>query len=169
MILNLKKLNKYIDPKHFKMESLQNVLHMVKSGVWMASVDHKGAYYSVPPIHEEYQKYLKFLWEYPLKFIAMPNCYGPAMRAFTKLMKPPFLFLRSEEHLSVIYVDDCYLQGDSFSKCAENVIRTIEIQHRLGFDIKIDKSEIIPKQQLTFLGVIIDSFCMTIALTNGKK
>ena len=33
MILNLKKLNKYIDSKHFKMESLQNVLHMVKSEV----------------------------------------------------------------------------------------------------------------------------------------
>ena len=33
MILNLKKLNKYIDSKHFKMESLQNVFHMVKSGV----------------------------------------------------------------------------------------------------------------------------------------
>ena len=33
MILNLKKLNKYIDSKHFKIESLRNVLHMVKSGV----------------------------------------------------------------------------------------------------------------------------------------
>ena len=67
MILNLKKLNKYIDSKHFKMESLQNVLHMVKSGVWMGSMDLKDAYYSVP-IDKEYQKYLKFLWEYPLKF-----------------------------------------------------------------------------------------------------
>ena len=56
MILNLKKLNKYIDSKHFKMEYLQNVLHMVKSGFLMASVDLKDAYYSVP-IHEEYQKY----------------------------------------------------------------------------------------------------------------
>ena len=86
MILNLKKLNKYIDSKHFKMESLQNVLHMVKSGVWMASVDLKDAYYSVP-INKDYQKYLKFLWKYPLKFIVIPNGYGPAMRAFTKLMK----------------------------------------------------------------------------------
>ena len=42
------------------MESLQNVLHMIKSGVWMASVDLQDAYYSVP-IHEEYQKKLKFL------------------------------------------------------------------------------------------------------------
>ena len=58
MILNLKKLNKYIDSKHFKMESLQNVSLMVKSRVWMASVDLKDAYYSVP-INKEYQKYLK--------------------------------------------------------------------------------------------------------------
>ena len=43
MILKLKKLNKYIDSKHFKMESLQKVLHMVKSGVWMASVNLKDA------------------------------------------------------------------------------------------------------------------------------
>ena len=115
MILNLKKLNKCIDSKHVKMESLQNVLHMVKSGVWMASVVLKAAYYSLP-IHEEYQKYLKFLWECRLKFIVMPNGYGPATRAFTKLMKPPVSLLRSEGYLSVIYVEDCYLQGDSFTK-----------------------------------------------------
>ena len=61
MVLNLKKLNKYIDSKHFQTESLQqNVLHMVKSGVWKACMDLKDAYYSVP-IHKEYQKYLKFL------------------------------------------------------------------------------------------------------------
>ena len=95
--------------------------------------------------------------------------YGPAMRAFTKLMKPPFSFLRSEGYLSVIYVDDCYLQGDSFTKCAKNVIRTTEILENLGFYIKIDKSEIIPKQQITFLGVIIDSVHMTITLTIEKK
>ena len=84
-------------------------------------------------------------------------------------MKPPFSFLRSEGHLLVTYVDNCYLQGDSFTKCAENVVRTIEIQKSLGFYINIDKSEIIPKQQITFLGVIVDSFYMTITLTNEKK
>ena len=168
MILNLKKLNKYIDSKHFKIESLQNILQMVKSGVWMASVDLKDAYYSVP-INKEYQKYLKFPWKYPLKFIVMPNGYGPVMRAFTKLMKPTFSFLRSEGYLSVIYVDDCYLQGDSFTKCAENVIRTIDILGGLGFYIKIEKSEIIPEEQITFLGVIIDSLHMKITLTNEKK
>ena len=99
----------------------------------------------------------------------MPDGYGPAMRAFTKLMKPPFSFLISEGYLSVIYVDDYYLQGDSITKCVENVIKTIGILESLGFYIKIEKLEIIPKQQITFLGVIIDSLQMTITLTNKKE
>ena len=131
MILNLKKLNKFIDSKYFKVESLQNALHKVKSGIYMASVDDlKDSYYSVS-IYEKCQKYLKFLWEYSLKFIAMLNVYGPAMIAFTKLVKHSFPFLRSEGCLSVIYVNDCYLQGDLFTKCPENVMKTIEIPETL--------------------------------------
>ena len=141
---------------------------MVKSGVWMASADLKDACYSVP-IDKEYQKHLKFLWEYPLKFTVILYAYGAAMRAFTKLMKPPFSFLRSEGYLSVIYVDDCYLQGVLFTKCAENVIRTKDPLESLRFYIKMEESEIIPKQQITFLELITDSLHMTVTLTNEKK
>ena len=55
------------------------------------------------------------------------------------------------------------------AKCAKNVTRTIKILKSLGFYIKIDKSEIIPKQQITLLEVIIDSLHMTITLTSEKK
>ena len=82
----------------------------------------------------------------------MLNGYGPAKRVFTKLMKPSFSFLRSEGYLSVIYIDDCYLQGDLFTKCAKNVLRKIEILENLGSCIEIDKSEIMQKQQVTFFG-----------------
>ena len=71
--------------------------------------------------------------------------------------------------MSVIYVDDCYWQGDSFTEFAENIIRTIEILNSLGFYIKIDKSEIIQKQQITSLEFIIDSLQMTIELIIEKK
>ena len=49
------------------------------------------------------------------------------------------------------------------------MIRPIDILESLGFYIKMEKSEIIPKQQITFLGVIIDSLHMTVTLTNEKK
>ena len=47
-ILNLKKLNLLITHIPFKMESIRDVIHLIKPGVWMASVDLHHAYYSVP-------------------------------------------------------------------------------------------------------------------------
>ena len=61
MILNIERLNKYIESKHFKTDSLQNGINMVKLNMWMASVNIRDAYYSAP-LHEEYQKYLKSFW-----------------------------------------------------------------------------------------------------------
>ena len=59
MILNLKGLNRFMEYRHFKMESFSTVVNMVKPNCFMASVDLKDAYYSVP-IALEHQKYLKF-------------------------------------------------------------------------------------------------------------
>ena len=68
MILNLKRLNKFVDYKHFKMESLQNVLELIRPGIYMASIDLKDAFYSVP-IHKNHQAYLAFfVEEYLQKF-----------------------------------------------------------------------------------------------------
>ena len=71
MILNLKRLNKFVDYKHFKMESLQNVLYLIRQGVYMASIDLKDAFYSAP-VHKNHQDYLTFFVEY-LNFVCMPN------------------------------------------------------------------------------------------------
>ena len=46
--LNLKTLNKECDKAHFKMESLKQALHMVRKGTFLASIDIKDAFYSVP-------------------------------------------------------------------------------------------------------------------------
>ena len=86
-----------------------------------------------------------------------------------KTNETSFFFARSEGYFSVIYVEDCYLQDSSFKKFTENVIRKIEILESLGFYIKADKSEIIPKQQITLLGVIIDSLHIKKTLTIEKK
>ena len=64
LLLNLKQLNEHIEHLHFKMESFQCVLNMIKPNCWMASVDLKSAFYSVP-IHPHHHKYLKFFWKKP--------------------------------------------------------------------------------------------------------
>ena len=48
MILNLKHLNEYVAYHHFKMDTIQTALKLLRPGCFMASVDLKDAYYSVP-------------------------------------------------------------------------------------------------------------------------
>ena len=48
VILNLKCLNSHVQYHHFKTDSLNTVLQMVKPGCFMASIDLKDANYSVP-------------------------------------------------------------------------------------------------------------------------
>ena len=108
MVLYLKNFNKFICYRLFKIESIQNVLNVIKRGASMASVDLKDAFYSVP-VAAHHQKYLNVFAKEYLKFTSMPNVYGPAMRIFTKITKVPFLVLRMQGFTSVVYVDDSYL------------------------------------------------------------
>ena len=73
LILNLKKLNQEMPHIHFKMETLHSVLELITPGCFMASLDLKDAYYSIP-IHPAHTKYLKFYWKGQLyKFLVLPN------------------------------------------------------------------------------------------------
>ena len=72
-ILNLKHLNHYVNYQHFKMESLNDVFKIIKRGVWMASVDLKDAFFTVP-VHKLNQKNFMFEWIQKFyKFVGMPN------------------------------------------------------------------------------------------------
>ena len=59
MILNLKNFNSTLPYHHFKMDSVQTCICLVTPGVFMASLDLKDAYYSVP-VSLETRKFLKF-------------------------------------------------------------------------------------------------------------
>jgi len=99
----------------------------------------------------------------------MPQGYGPAMRIFTKICKIPFSYLRKKGFISVVYVDDSYLQASSFAECQQNVQDTVALLEELGFTIHDKKSSLVPKQHITFLGFEFNSLDMTIRLTNVKK
>ena len=72
LILNLKRFNKFVEYKKFKMETISAILHLVRPGMCMAKLDIKDAYYSVP-ICEGHQSLLKFQYQTSLfKFTALP-------------------------------------------------------------------------------------------------
>ena len=61
LIFNLKVLNRSVAYYQFKMDTLETAIRLMTPGCFMASIDLRDAYYSVP-IASEHQKYLKFFW-----------------------------------------------------------------------------------------------------------
>ena len=82
-ILNLKAFNEFIAHHHFKMDTLEAAVNMMRPGYFMALVDLKDAYYTVP-IHASHQKYLKFCVDGALyKYTCLPYGLASAPRIFT--------------------------------------------------------------------------------------
>ena len=61
LILNLKKFNSFVENYHFKMDNINTILELITPNCWMAVIDLKDAYYSVP-IHPKFRKYLRFIY-----------------------------------------------------------------------------------------------------------
>ena len=97
----------------------------------------------------------------------MSNGYSEAVRIFTKILKSVFEYLRQEGYLSVIFVDDSYLQGNADSECLENIEVTVNLLMKLGFKIH-DTHTLKPTQELEFLGFVIN-FKNMIIFTNKDK
>ena len=169
LILNLKQLNEYVEYHHFKMDTLEAAIKLMKLGCYMASIDLKDAYYTVA-VHFDHQKYLKFIFEGILyQYTCLPNGLYSAPRLFTKLLKPVYATLRSMGHLNSGYIDDSYLQGDTFNECSSNVTATANMMTSRGFTLHPDKSVFIPTQVLLFLGFILNSIIMSVSPTPEKN
>lgn len=165
MILNLSKLNDEVTYHHFKMDTLASALTLITPNCYMASLDLKQAYYSVP-ICRKHRKLLRFQWRGQLfEYNALPNGLSSAPRLFTKIMKPVFATLRAKGHVSAAFLDDSLLMAESYEQCTKNVADSLALLRKLGFIIHPTKSELEPTRRIQYLGVIIDSESMKVKLT----
>ncbi|XP_066600089.1 uncharacterized protein [Prorops nasuta] len=156
-ILNLKKLNQFIAPFHFKMEDRKTVVRLIEKDVYMATVDLKDSYFLVL-VAQQCKKYLRHCFKgdlYEFNCIPFGVCLAPFV--FTKLMKPIIECLRKRGWLSVIYLDYILLFGHTIDEIKENINQTQELLGRLGFILNKEKCELIPSKVIKFLGCIFDS------------
>lgn len=169
LILNMKAINEnYIVHEKFKMESLNSCLCLIQENCYMASLDLKNAYHTIP-IWEPHKKYLQFCVDDQFyNYKVLPQGYKDSPRIFTRVLKPVLSFLRVSGIFCSIYIDDLYIQGDSFIECENNVRVAYKVFRSLGFDIS-EKSSFIPSQSLSHLGFILNSVDMNVCLDDKKK
>ncbi|XP_011883838.1 PREDICTED: uncharacterized protein LOC105570987 [Vollenhovia emeryi] len=103
------------------------------------------------------------------EFVALPFGLSTAPYIFTKILKPVAAFLRGKGFLSIIYLDDFLLLGDSVGECVSNVRVTLRLLKSLGFIVNHDKSDLAPSQFKKFLGFIFNSREMSIELPEDKR
>lgn len=168
LILNLKKLNEFVDAKHFKIEDWKVAKRLVCSHDYMATLDLKDAYYLVP-IKQKDRKFLRFEYRGELfEFTCLPFGLNVAPYVFTKLLKPVAAFLRKRGFTSVFYLDDILVIARSYGKCMKNITETVALLQELGFIINEKKSLMVPTQRCKYLGLIFDSKKMSIELPKEK-
>ena len=84
-IINLRWLNAFVAYHHFKMETIRTAIQLIRPNCFMASIDLKDAYLSVP-IAKEYRIYLRFAWQNKVyEFTCLPFGLECAPRVFTKV------------------------------------------------------------------------------------
>ena len=167
-VINLKPLNEFILKEKFRMETLNAALKIMRKGDYLASLDLKDAYFSIP-IAESHRKYLRFIWKNQrYQFRCLPFGLTSAPRIFTKVLKPVVASLRRQGIRIVIYLDDILIIASSRNECIQHLNITIALLTSLGFIINEEKSCLVPSREILFLGFILDSRSMTVKIAANK-
>ena len=151
------------------MKTIKYVLNLVNPNCYMAKIDIKDVFYSIP-ILSKHQKFSKFTLRGKLyKFTCLPNglCSGP--RVFTKLLKPPLAKLRLDYIKIAAYIDDLITLAYSFNICFKNVWKSGKLLDNLDFAVNPEKSVFAPSLKLKYMGFTINSVTVTLRLITEKK
>ena len=150
------------------MKGIRMVRNLLRKGDFMVKINLKDAYFTVP-LCLEHQKFVRFRWEGILyEFSCLPFGLSIAPRVFTKITKPVVALLRQLGIRLIIYLDDLLIMTQSKEMLNYHFSTTFHLLDNLGFMINYLKSVLIPATTMEFLGFLIDSQAMTLALPRDK-
>ena len=89
---------------------------------------------------------------------------------FLLVAKTSILHIETVWSPNVGHIDDLYLQGSDTKECLLNISDTQTLFQDWGLSLmSVEKTCLIPAQQITFLRFVLDSVSMIITLTDDKK
>lgn len=136
---DLRKLNKHISYKHFKLEIFKQSIRLVNKGDYLASVDPQHVYYSVE-IAEVQQGHLCFKWE-DIFFSSFLVFWMLLQRdyIFSSLMKSVFTTIREMGHTITSIFGVTLICSKSHAGCLHSLCHTADNLDRVGFCINEGK------------------------------
>ena len=138
-VINLKSLNFWVRPQHFKMEGIHTLREIVAQDDWLAKLDLKDAYFS--PDQSGTLKVSSFCGgPSPISIYVSPVRSVLRSLAFTKVLKPVVAFLRGLGVRLIVYIDDMLVIEKSPAEARDHMEALIVLLEGLGFIINREKS-----------------------------
>jgi len=156
-IIDLSALNVFIKCPPFKMETAASILRALRRGQWLTSLDLKDAYFHIP-IHPSFRHYLRFCHEGVVwQFKALPFGLNTAPLVFTKVTAAVLAYAHAHGISLHVYIDDWLLNPETRELSVAQTQFMVNLCKRLGWVVNEKKSEMIPSQVATYLGITFDT------------
>ena len=167
-------LNDYITTQSFKFQTLDDAIKLLKPNYFMAKIDLRHAYRSVP-IHKsnfaatglkwEFEGHANYTYMYDAR---LPFGAKSSREIFHRLTQAVRRMMAKRWYESIIvYLDDFLIIGKTEAECSLAYSMLLQFLHDLGFQISWRKV-IEPTQRLVFLGVEQDTGKCEMALPLDK-
>jgi len=156
-----------------KYQTVRDAGELLVSEGYMAKVDLKSAYRSVP-IHPSQYQFTGLQWTFtgdthPTYMVDTRLPFGARLSPshFHRLSQAVGRMLEKRHITAVTYLDDIFVTAPTFKECQDHLNTVIMLLRELGFSIAWQKI-VGPSQTLTFLGIEIDSRFMQFRLPHEK-
>ncbi|XP_041864797.1 uncharacterized protein LOC121654646 [Melanotaenia boesemani] len=156
-ILDLRALNRYLRQYTFRMLTHAALIRCIRPGDWFVSIDLKDAYFHVP-IYPPHRKYLRFSFQGKCyEYLVLPFGLSLSPRVFVKCAEAAIAPLRERGLRLATYIDDWLLAAQSQEEVQAHIRVLTSHLAALGFTINWEKSVLSPTQDITFIGLSLNS------------
>jgi hypothetical protein len=153
--------------------TIDNAVTLIKEGSFLAKVDLKSAYRSVP-IHPDSFNYTGLQWNFSgsasttyLYDCRLPFGASRSCRVFQAITSAIVRIMARMNFVCLAYIDDFLVIGENYEACKLALTCLVDLIPRLGLEVNWDKVEG-PSPSLSFLGVQIDCVTRTLSLPPKK-
>uniref|UniRef100_A0A8D8SY95 Polyprotein P3 n=1 Tax=Cacopsylla melanoneura TaxID=428564 RepID=A0A8D8SY95_9HEMI len=167
-IFNLKRLNEFLSTKKFRLINHQRIPSFLQKGDFLASLDLSQAYCHVP-VDPKHRRFLCLVYRNVVyHWTCLPFGLATAPQAFAQLSNWVASLLRARGIRCLVYLDDFLLAHQDRVALQSQVKIALDLLALLGWQVNFRKSQLLPVQNLSYLGIAWDTLLCQISLPEQK-
>ena len=157
-VLDVSRLNKFIECPHFKMETTASIQLAIRPGDWSFSIDLTDAYLHVM-MHPKSRKFLRLALSTSevYEFRVLPFGLNTAPLVFTRLATTVAAALRQRGIRIHVFLDDWLILGQNRALLQSQIPEILTLIKNLGFLVNQKKSRLVLSQRFEYLGIYFDT------------